>query len=80
MEMLSRNNPTVAALRTKVAKTENSLCYSAGRNMGKFAGGHATPTGTRFCEPCNSNTLGVSMLGRVRKMLSERTPYRMVPR
>ena len=64
MEMLSRNNPRVAALRTKVAETENSLWYSAGRNMGKFA----------------TVTLGVSMLGRVQKMLSERTPYRMVPR
>ena len=56
MEILSGAIPTVAALRTKVAETENSLWYNAGRNLGKFAGGQAPPTGARFCKPCNSNT------------------------
>ena len=56
MGILSGNNPAVLALRTKVAETENSLWYNAGRNLGKFAGGQAPPTGTRFCKPCNSST------------------------
>ena len=56
MEVLSGNNPTVAAFHTKVAKTENSLWYNADRNLGKYAGGQAPPTGARFCKPYNSST------------------------
>ena len=56
MEILSWNDPTVAALCTKVAETKNSLWYNAGRNLGKYAGGQAPPTGTKFCKPGNSST------------------------
>ena len=56
MEILSGNNPTVAALCNKVAETENRLWNNAGRNLGKFTGGQAPLTGTRFCKPCNSST------------------------
>ena len=48
----------MATLRAKVAETENSLWYNAGRHQGKFAGAGAgplpPPSGTRFCKSCNS--------------------------
>ena len=61
MEILSGPMPSVAILRAKVAETENSLWYNAGRHQGKFAGAGGgippPPSGeTRFFNPCNSKT------------------------
>ena len=70
MEILSGPNPSLATLNAKVAKTENSLWYNAGKHQGKFAGAGAgtlpPPSGTRFCKPCKA--LGERVLEGLLKM------------